>query len=267
MLQQFHRAFYCLDVNQVREYHYPKLRGQWAFPSALHSTLIASIGSTLDSLERGPAATPKLMLTAIETHFGLPPASVPDVGKGIPDRVLKNLAARVNRVSARVSQRLERYANEDQATGEFFGRLEGRFQADGWQVRLSTQAFSTHKKEPTLGADGAIIVEVEDDTGVRVMKAMLIQAKLVQKLPRDVLKLPRLKEQVRAMRRRTTDAYALIYSPDGLIVRGGNLLNTRLTPQELIIDALRCRRGDRDTSVIVDAMDRTSVLNIRVAKT
>jgi hypothetical protein len=216
--------------------------------------------------DKGPAATPDRVLTALLMHYKMGVLSATDVGDQLPPALLTEVRQRVEKATAGIRDGFRGYANEDQATGDLFNRLRADLHVGAWHVVISTQGFSTHLKEPRLGADWGLLVDIRGADGRRVVKALWLQAKLAESMPADARTLPSLSGQVQDMRRRTKDAYAIIYTPNGVFVRGGEKLDQSIVPSDLLVEALRCTRGDRDGSVIAETMDRDLVLEVLLSR-
>jgi hypothetical protein len=93
----------------------------------------------------------------------------------------------------------------------------------GWRVRIRTQEYSPNVKEPKLGANAGILVEIRHSAGGRVVKAAWLQAKRVDVLPVEPLRDAALDEQMQKMGTRTADAYPgrpTAYSPRSSPIAG-----------------------------------------------
>jgi hypothetical protein len=130
-------------------------------------------------------------------------------------------------------------------------RLDESFQIGDWSVRLHGQSFSPITKEPNVGADGAWIVEIRNGEE-STTKALWVQAKQAVKLPRDLYSLKDLREQLSKMRNVTRQAYALVFTRDGVYLANEH---ERLKLDKALVRAIQCDLGDQNPEVIATSFD------------
>ncbi len=186
-----------------------------------------------------------------------------DLGPGVPADVVASVAEKVAEVASSVSTRNRSLANEDQRTGALTSQIDGLSSVEvaGWEVSIAVTGFSTHTKEPIVGADFGIVVDIRNG-GEHTSKALWIQAKLADSIPEDPLDLPRLRDQAEKMRRRTAEGYALVYLPNGMTVFRVDTPETQFSFATLVREAIECKRGDRDPSFIADTTDRDRIVEV-----
>lgn len=218
------------------------------------------------TIVEGPAATADRVAEMVRMHKGVFSTTSEDIGAAIPNHVLQRVAEQVDRAARRVTSRFGRYANEDRACGDFFASIESEIHEGGWRITITSQGFSTHLKGPTTGADEAILIDIVNATGQRLVKTLWLQAKIAGKAPSTAGGHARLDGQLEAMQRRTREAYAIIFSPDGTRVFGPGG-EDGITPSQMMVEGLRCQRGDRNALAVAEALDRDLVLELLVLET
>lgn len=133
----------------------------------------------------------------------------------------------------------------------------------GITVDVQTEVMKSigSSAEKNSGADAYISV-VRTDGDERVSKGMLVQAKRETSLSKRAERV-RLGSQCRKMRRRTDEAYVLVFSETGAksapappYARApqprGSLNHWRTTPGKMISDAVACQKGDRNIGRDID---------------
>lgn len=149
-------------------------------------------------------------------------------------------------------------------TGALFAHLDGSYSANGWNVRITSQGYSsagTGAKEKEVGADVGIIIDISSHHS-RIIKVLWLQAKRTDQLPKNILQLPDLESQLTTMRIRTKEGYALVYTPQGIHVYPALNIEKQLSLDDLLSTAMECARGDRNPSLLVDTIDKDFVLEV-----
>jgi len=153
------------------------------------------------------------------------------------------------------------FGSENNLTGALFDRLSDTIVEDGWTIVVRQQQYSPNVKEPLLGADAGILVEIRDRDGNGVRKVAWLQAK---KRDDDD---PNLAKQLDDMRRRTADAYLIVYAADSTEVKGGPNLEETWSLDDWLDGVVECVRGDKALDVLLDTFDRKHLLTIAIAQT
>lgn len=213
---------------------------------------------------KGPEYRPQRMVQALLrfTRMDVAPDTV-DIGPQVPQEVIEKASVAVDGVVANILRTFYRLAAEPATTGLLVGTLDGgQFVSDdGWEVNLTVQGFSSEVKEPKVGADIAIIVDVREG-GRRVVKAVWLQAKRADapvKKPESLQDFPK---QAKAMAAHTRDAYGIIYEPRSIYVFRTDEPEATFPLSELVSSTIRCRRGDRSPTVIANSLDHQFVVEL-----
>jgi hypothetical protein len=229
-------------------------------------TLVAAVEETPDGIQRvihGDAWTKERLRDAMAFHFGFVGTELgPEIGQRIPETVLTTIAEHIREATSRVSRQFSFLGHEDRATGALFGSTLLDVDQDGWKVRIWHQGFSPQIKEPESGADGGIIVDVQDRQGNRVIKAAWFQAKRSASQIVDPLVLPGLASQVGLMQERTREAYAVVYTPERVEVYRQGDREHATTLDALVVGMMRCTSGDRNRDLLPDTLDKTLILGV-----
>lgn len=142
-------------------------------------------------------------------------------------------------------------------------------QIDGWNVKIYHQGFSSIVKEPHIGADLGVIIDISNDAS-RVIKVLWFQAKRASHdhTPQSDQNLSGLSEQLEDMRKFTSDGYGLVYTPVGVMVLASepDTKNYRLKAlggiEQFMEKALRCEYGDRRPSAIANTLDCKHIFGV-----
>jgi hypothetical protein len=133
----------------------------------------------------------------------------------------------------------------------------------------STWCNSTHE-EAHSGADFAVVVTLHDhQTGRRVKKVMLVQAKIAPASGTAPYASDLLRDEISAMLSHTSEAYVLGYSGrTGVVAYDAKAYaapaQREAVPFEvLVVDSVDCRRGDRSRELLRYAEQRPR-LNVDV---
>ena len=212
-------------------------------------------------IEPGPMLTPPRETEIVMVENGLSPSSSrADLGRTVPDEVKEAIAEKVRIATKRVTDRFDRFGSEAGMVDALLDRLDETVRVEGWSVRLHGQAFSSVTKEPQVGADAGWVVEIRNE-GESTTKALWTQAKQVNTMPKDILTLPRLEGQMRAMREHTSAAYALIFTRAGIFLANEK---TRMPLDVALTAAVNCDLGDRAPAVIATTLDLRRVARIEI---
>jgi len=189
----------------------------------------------------------------------------PEIGSGVPDRLVEQVAGACRAAVQKLVRQYDAVAIEEGATGLFLGDMNSvSFQQDGWEATIYAQGFSPKTKEPKVGADLGIVVDVRHG-GHRVVKGFFAQAKQVDEMPDDPTGLPDLPEQIKKMLKRTDEAYVLIYGSSDVEFRHARHLGDPISVPDVMTDTVRCRRGSRVPEIIAEALHRDLVLEVAIA--
>ena len=183
-----------------------------------HDDLIATVRTvnSHNQLILGPQAMPDRVAQALvrfSRHDCHPHTS--EIGQSIPGELLHNVSQHVKALTEMLVDEYIAVGNEEGQSGLFAGVLNSGkvFQFGEWEATIRAQVFSPEKKEPKVGADIGIIVDVRRGND-RVVKGSLIQAKREAGWQGDVNKLPRFVGQAKKMQETTHESYGMIFSPD-----------------------------------------------------
>lgn len=269
MAQLTHRNEYYWNEGRVvplRSYK-DDITGRWRRLKGRRGSLIATVMRTNRGFEvrHGPAYSLDRIATVMSIEEGMPiNGGARNLGLEVPLDFLQAVRTRVELEVQRTLARRVRLSAEDRVTGFFFGNLDGEFTASGWRARIRHQNFSSIVKEPIIGADVGVIIDLLDEaTGRRVVKCAWFQAKLAddeQYQPRD---LPDLQQQMDQMHGRTPDAYAVVYGPESIRVYSP-AFDEALQPGTVLADMIACGRGDRNPAVLIDTLDARFILTALV---
>jgi hypothetical protein len=212
---------------------------------------------------KGPAHTPELAAQAILLELGITPSESGGMPV-LPGTVVSALAARAQKATEMIRAASTRMG-EIALTGALLSSLAGVLQLEGWSIAISVYEYSSHLKEPHVGADGGIIFDIRDQAGRRTVKAMLIQSKLHQgQLPDTARELPGATDQLARMAQYTKDGYVVVFSPEDVAVYGpgGERVGTLAG---VFADAAKCERADPAALAVAIAHDRRFVAKVIVS--
>ena len=136
------------------------------------------------------------------------------------------------------------------------------FEVDGWELTVILQGFSSITKEPKTGADIGVIVDLKR-YDLQISKAVWVQAKQSGKLPdNSIASLKDLRGQIEDMLVHTEEAYAMVYSVDGVVLFKGKDYQNMFSLDELITETASCVRGDRRPQFIADTVYREHLIEL-----
>lgn len=210
--------------------HRATVYGRWP---QLHSEseLVVAIENRGDSkkITEGSSATPSRLTIALLREQRLcSDQHADEIGVDVPEELIQIASRHVKDAVAEVTRQYSELANEERKTGAVTYEINRQrvIESNGWSLTVSLQGFSTQNKEPIIGADLGIVVDLK--SGERqVSKGLWVQAKETATLPEDPLTLPRLRDQMEKMLNRTKDAYGMIFTQAGVYVFQG--LNSQVT--------------------------------------
>jgi hypothetical protein len=259
-------VYHWIDGKLVRETFFrPDGVKRWPKPRKRPSTLVAIIEPTKRgiSVDEGVAGTPDRLARAICDYFGYDAElleKTPDIGPLLPPQLSARAAESITELITDLTQKFKALGGEETSTGAVISKLEGYTdREDGWSIALKVQKFGPNPKENRIGADFGLIIDIRRD-GVRIVKAMLVQAKWAEELPDDITTFDKLEDQLSDMRQQTAESYALIYTAKGVFVYKSDDTEYRFGLVDLFKEGLVCRRGDRSPHVIAQALDRDYVI-------
>lgn len=245
----------------------PTGKGPWCKPRP-NATLVVAVEGVAGDLRTpivGPMYEAARVPEAVKLHLGIEPANFkPAVWTSVPNELKRRLASRVRDASTRVSQQWARASNEETLTGVFFGEVSTTLREGGWTAHCNYIEFSKQSKEHDTGADLAIILDVLNSRGDRAFKSIWLQAKTARSIPSDIRTLPRLSGQIDAMRNYTQEAYALIYTPQGVVAVSTAGRYDQLAVDVLLERAMACTAGDPDATLLGNSMNRRYVLEVLI---
>jgi hypothetical protein len=265
------RFEYYWEKGRVVEYtnHRDGNRGRW--PKSQHEPrkLIVAIQRRTSGsvMTNGPAATPDRLAEALLrcSRYYCDTRSK-DIGKVVPKELLDRVKKKLRKETDRVTRQWESTANEEGQTGFFAGLINevSKFQQDDWEATIRVQVFSPQTKEPRVGADMGIIVDLRQGDN-RVVKAALVQAKRVDSIPDSPMKLPDLKKQIAQMQKTTNEAYGMIQSPEETYLFDPDAPGEHISIESFFVDKIECRRGDRQRRAVAQAYDRSILIDLTIA--
>lgn len=190
-----------------------------------------------------------------------------DIGTEIPRSLLQTVVEHVSDATERVTKQWESTGNEEGQSGYFAGAINEveKFQDGEWEATIRLQVFSPQIKEPLVGADMGIIVDLRNGAQ-RVVKATLVQAKRTEGLPASLIKLPDLRDQLEKMHETTDESYGLIFSNKGTFFVHDINPRKNISVRRFFEDKFVCRRGDRRHQTVAQAYDRSAVIDVTVAR-
>nr|WP_314643856.1 hypothetical protein [uncultured Pseudomonas sp.] len=253
----------------LRHTRRPTGKGPWPYPDEEYSNLVMACEGRLGNykIDRGPKFDKNLIPECLKLHLGfIPDQFDPSIWHSVPPQIKDFVAERVRKAQRRVADQWWRVSNEETLTGVLFGGVETLHSEDGWDVQLRYIEFSKQSKEPTTGADLAIVLDVEDAEGKRAFKSIWFQAKSTENIPTDVLRLPRLEDQVIAMNAYTNEAYILVYSPKGVKAIHPRNPYVATGLDELLEKAMSCKAGDPSAELLGNSINRKHVLSVMIDK-
>lgn len=265
------RFEYYWENGRIVEYenHHSGHGGPWPMGPHDHDDLIAAVRTvnSHNQLTFGPQATPDRVARALvrfSRHDCDP--NTPEIGQSIPGELLHNVSQHVKTLTEMLVDEYIAVGNEVAQSGLFAGVLNSGkvFQFGEWEATIRAQVFSSETKEPKVGADMGIIVDVRRGND-RVVKGSLIQAKREEGWQGDVNKLPRFVGQAKKMQETTHESYGMIFSPDDSYIFSPENPQERIPLDRFFADQLRCRRGDRNPEAVAQAYDQSIVIDMTVA--
>lgn len=262
--------YHLIDGRLVeRKVTRPAGQKRWRFRTSC-STLVATIEAGHDSIfiRHGPATCERLVIDAVRHHKGLlVDPEVSDLGPDVPIELAQSVGSHVKNCVARLSAQYPRFAEETDITGFLKGIIErDDFAVKGWRANIKAWTYTRRPKERDLGLDIGIIIDIVTEES-RVIKALWFQAKKVERQPENsIFDLPDLSDQIERMRRHTEDAYALLYSPKGVLAHGADLPTTGIPVGSIIVDGVTCRRGDRSPRVVALTSDAKLLVEMFVTE-
>ena len=216
-------------------------------------SLVAVIEPSDESfvVHHGLAVTDELLVDAVRYYLGLlVDPKIPDIGPQVPMELAKQLSSHVADTIRRVNLQYWSFAEETDITGFLKGLLQkSGFKQGEWEAEIRAWTYSRRPKERDLGIDIGLLVDLLR-RDLRVIKALWFQAKRTQSLPDDILQLPDLAAQIEKMQEYTSEAYALIYTPQEMYAFRGDAPREELAAEGIVSDSLLCRRGDRTPRVV-----------------
>lgn len=227
---------------------------------------VVSIVRHPDGLEfyRGPLFTHARLNDALMMEFGRTQSSATDLGRLVPREVLEELdrtiANRVRRALREIRRDWRTLANEPSLAAVLVKKMNATFAESGWRVRIAPSVFATQEKEPDTGADIGWLVMVRVGSE-QTTKALWMQAKKSLSVPDDPFMLKDLRAQFGQMRQWTRDAYALVFTPGDAYVFTDEV---QTTLERVLLDAVRCQRGDKSADVIATTLESRYVAEIEV---
>ena len=259
------RYFYLWKDNRLIELvqRRPTTRHRWHLGRQA-SAVVIWVEETPDGLRwgPGPAATFERVEQAFfrKTRPGLVRSSV-DLGLDVPEELAIEIGRRASAAAQDILRNYAELNSEERQTGVLTTGLN-RFsvkQADGWEAHIFVQGFSNVTKENATGADLGIVVDIRKGTDATV-KSLWMQAKRDPDSVDRPLQLPRLANQLGTMRNHTHEAYGVIFTPERVYAIRADQPDERLDVSTVLIDAVQCRRGDRNERVLANTLDSSSLI-------
>jgi hypothetical protein len=265
------RFEYYWENGRVVEYinHRAGRRGRW--PHSVHDpgNLIVAIRRVRQTnhVDFGPQRTSERVRDALlrYSRYDCDPMEM-DIGPGVPEELLRAVANQARSVAENVTRQWEACGNEEGQTGFFSGLMNtsSSFRYGEWEATIRVQAFSPQTKEPLVGADVGVIVDLHR-AAQRIVKGALVQAKRTRQPPPNPMRLPDLHDQVFTMRQTTRESYGMIYSDYGTYMFHPDEPQEQIGMDRFFSDMIVCRRGDRSEEAVAQAYDRSVVIDITVA--
>lgn len=247
----------------VRPNYRPTGWGRWKIWDKVHLVAAVELHGHDMVVKDGHASDDERRIQAIMLEHGLVPNEVmPDADMLAPQGLVQEMERRIERAERRMRSKLRNLSGEDQATALLFQEIAEQYDVDGWKVKLTAQQHSPQIEEPHTGADIGVIVDVKDPSGRRAVKALWLQAKVATTLPDDIDTLPRMKGQRAKMAEHTKHSYGIVYTSESIRVYGPGRGQEQLTTGKLLSDAVLCRRGDRDSRVVVNTLSARHFLRV-----
>jgi hypothetical protein len=240
--------------------------GPWP-PVRDEQYLVAIIERTSEGIKvlNGPAHNSVRGAEAIRIEHGHRPSDVdPTVDVRVPVALIDQFKRQVTEQIVAMTKKYPRMGSEDRTTGALFDRLEGTIGEAGWTLQLFAYHYSNTTKENIIGADAGVVFDLVDPQGKRAYKSLLIQAKRSASVPVDVNSLPRVEDQRKLMEKYTSQGYVWLYTPKGMVAYAPDDSLTPIPALDVLVDSLACRRGDRDSLAISNALDSRHVLEVLV---
>lgn len=263
--------YYWINDRLVHEINQrPSVYSRWRLRLP-EQNLVATIEDrgTSKKIEHGPAATSNRIAHAIlrDERLQADP-KVTDIGIEVPDSLIRHGAAIVQNAVEEVTRQYSRLSNEERRTGALQYDLNrgGVTEQDGWQLTIILQGFASNTKENKTGADVGIIVDLKHD-GQQVSKGFWAQAKQADLMPEEPMNLQDLMDQMGDMLERTSEAYGMVYTPNGIEVFQGRESQQTMTLSEVIGDVTACRRGDRRPEFLADTVHRDYLIEMEFEST
>lgn len=244
-------------------------RGRWPTPPYRREELIMTaqrVGKR-NNLTFGPQQTPSRVTEALLRFTRLfTDTSIADIGPLVPSGLRSEIAAELEFVARILVEQFESAAIEESQTGVFtvLSNRIGTKRFGEWEVTIRTQAFSPNTKEPRVGADVGVILDLRQGDR-RVVKAVLIQAKRAEEPVSRPMDIQDLQEQVAKMRETTDESYGMIFSDQQAFIFDPDEQDARIDIGDFFLDMLSCQRGDREQVAVAQAYDKSAVIDVTVA--
>lgn len=246
----------------------PTGKGRWPGATTSRGSLVVAIEESPRGIRatRGKAVTLDRLKESLSLQYGLAKSrQLRDIGP-VPDSVIVAASGAAGDVVRSVVRQFGNLATEDRMTGHLFGSLDLDVELDGWRVKVSHQNFSPQTKESITGADVALIVDLYDAEGRRIIKAAWLQAKQRAGNPAGALESRGLRSQLANMSRHTQEYYAIIYSPEEVAVFRQGDSGQLTTLEKVIANMIRCAAGDPNEELVIDSLDRKLLVRVLLSE-
>jgi hypothetical protein len=244
-------------------------RGRWPHSRYHAEQLVLTVQRVgkRNAFTLGPQETPDRAAEAIlrySRYFS--DTRTPDIGSIVPRELREEVSRELADIARRVARQFEGSGNEEGQSGMLSGLANevGTRRVGEWEVTIRTQVFSPQTKEPRVGADMGIIVDIRQGAN-RVVKAALIQAKRAEEPVDSPMGLPDIERQMRRMRHTTKESYVLVYSDEETFVVTPDQPDYRIHIEGFFSDIIECRRGDRAHRAVAQAYDRSATIDVTLA--
>jgi len=262
------RSYYYLaaDGKLEREVVPYRAHKRYKIPKTVDSKSLVVVieydGDRTRVIEEGPLYNARLEQLAILREFGVEPSSDPSSRAMITSGVLASFVdivrARVNDAVQRIEANWRNVGGETDMVPLLLDRLHFTEQRADWTLSIRPQVFSSQTKEPYAGADLAWVIQIRigSTNPLRTTKAIWMQAKKTNhdiNKPSDIWVLPDFEQQFAAMKRRTSEAFGLVFAPERIVTGDENQIQSL---DRLFQDVITCVRGDQREQVIAESVDR-----------
>lgn len=188
--------------------------------------------------------------------------NTPELWNLVPENLLEQLIANMRDASLDVQQEWG-VRNEDALTGSLF-RNRRKFQVKDWQLEFGSVEFSGRSKESVAGADAAVLMRVTDSENRTSIKTLWFQAKRTNNPFNPLSEYRDLSRQLSKMRSFNKDSFALLYSPQGVLVALDDENSDQASFANFLKDSLRCKHGNTDPNVFINSVDRKNTFGIEI---